>query len=511
MRITLRWKVLTFLESAIPLWAWTDEKNILFNVSPNTGLFRQFNIPVERSYVPQFLSPTVVYHQAIGKHLRTKYGIPGSRRFPYRLDLGDLGLVDLTIKVRLFHPNILSLTVRLSDVVASPNDWQADKLVTVQPLDQYKVVADIVRWTIGMALSLNHRVFRLDPSFTSHPALHLGDLCDPDEFSSQVETEAKQYVGILIRNRQWSTMADRVTTAVLEKNAEFNVKSSMEMTLVDKQGILFLSPNGQAQRGEYSKSFNRVCDLSEVARVYKLFLEKYLYIRATDEDFFDFVFAKIRSSIEEPRLNFTASVTNRHLWELWIKELALDANVRAVTANRAISDAVDAKRPYFDRLTYRWWTNPEFTYLLRDEIARGGDFDLAFLNGEESRRRVLEDFQEASRSLQANNFKAAIVMSGAIAEALLLAVLEDDPPEGVTIEQLRRESLSKYLAYASETGRITDSSVRSLLDNTLREWRNMIHPGKMIRSNMSVDQHRAEVALLCVRLLVKELRRTESV
>jgi hypothetical protein len=351
MRITLRWKVLTALQLTRPLSDWMHEKNILFNVWPNTGLFRQFSISLERSFIPQFLSPTVVYHQAIGKLLSAKYGIPGSRRFPYRIDMGDLGPADLTVKIRLFLPNILSLTVRISTITTSPHHWPPDKLVTVQPLEQYKPVADIVRWTIGMASALDHRVFGHNASFSSHPALHLAEICDPDEFSSYVHARTKEYVGILIRNRHWSTMADEIPTHVLTKNSAINVKSTAEMTLVDKQGILFLSPNGQAQQASYSRWFSRICDLSEVAHVYKLFLEKYPYIRARNEDFSDFLFAKIRSSIEEPQLGFAASVTNRHLWELWIKELALDAIVRSITSNRAISDTLDVKRSYFDRLT----------------------------------------------------------------------------------------------------------------------------------------------------------------
>lgn len=222
-----------------------SEKNIVFNVSPNVGLFRQFGVPAESSYIPQFLNPTVVYHQAISKQLSAKYGVPGSRRFPYKLDLGDLGSVELTIKPRIFLPKILSLTLRLSDVSGSADVWQTDKLVAVQPLDQYKPVADIVRWTIGMVSTLDHRAFDHHPSFTSHPALNLADLCDPEEFPNHVQDRADQYVGILIRNKNWATMANKITSEVIAKNAELNVKSSAEMTLVDKQGVLVLSAKGE--------------------------------------------------------------------------------------------------------------------------------------------------------------------------------------------------------------------------------------------------------------------------
>ncbi len=508
MRIAPRWKVLALLDPSSSQASSLIDRNILFNIEPNPGFFGQFSLPRDNSYVPLLLKPTVVYHQAIGRQLRTRYRSLDSRRFPYRLDLEDTGPTDLTIKIRLFPPCILSLTVQLSCFEMPSSRWSADKLIEIQTLSRYKLVADIVRWTIGIASSLSHQEFDRDPSYVTFPGLHIAELCEPEELFSHFQANAAFYAGVLIRNRHWSRMAERITKDVLTKNQELNVKSTAEMMLLDKQGMLFLSANDPESHGEYAKRFSRAFDICEIGLAYRLFLQHYPYVRSSNEDFFDFVFSKIRLSIEQAKAYFSHSVSNRDLWMLVGKELALAEYLRMIARNQALSDAVDRKQPYFDRLSRGWWSNPRFSLLLSTEIARSDDLDLTPIQDQAHRRRILEDFQEASRSLQANNFKAAIILSGAIVEAMLLAILEENPPPGIAVARLRREGLSNYLEYAWNVGRISDLTVRRLLDETLREWRNMIHPGKMIRSDFSVDRSRAEVALASVRMLSKELSKT---
>src|SRR5262245_42731106 len=108
--LTLRWKIISTTETELSLHA-----NTVFNITPNPGLYSQFSIPLNYGFVPYLLSPTITYHQLLSKKLKhTGWPIP-ERRFPYSISTKDFH-AKLNLQLRVFWPNILSLTVSLSDL-----------------------------------------------------------------------------------------------------------------------------------------------------------------------------------------------------------------------------------------------------------------------------------------------------------------------------------------------------------------------------------------------------------
>jgi hypothetical protein len=106
-----------------------------------------------------------------------------------------------------------------------------------------------------------------------------------------------------------------------------------------------------------------------------------------------------------------------------------------------------------------------------------------------------------------------VILGGAIAEALLLGVIEGLPVELVqsalnrlpTAKPLDRLDLDQLTKVAAELRLI--SGARVYLTHALREHRNLVHPARERKEPVEIDQRAAELALGAVRSLAAELSR----
>ena len=419
-KISLKWKIVKVLDTNSLYY----KDNIIFNASPNPGLYNQFGLPLDLSYVPQILTPTIIFHRTIKENL-TKIGIEiDDKKFPYNICIPYLNSkVLLNIKIRLFQPNILSLTVTVSNL---PSTLDALKLIEYQKINQFNPIQDIIQWTIKMATTLNHRDLNsLNTLGYKHaPVMHLEGICLPEEFQDHIQNNSSKYVGILIRNNNYETMDDKIQELVRKKNSEHNLKSYLELYLIDKQGILYLKPiETKSDETIKSKLFYKSNDLYEIAFVFAEYLSNYLSFRAHNEDLADFFLYKIRSWIEEPERVFRHSVVQKNIWKLLIIELGLKESIQAIL-KPSILNVLENKSGYFDHHLIDWWNEIDFAYLLTKQIEEAKGFRLDFLGNEELKRLIIEDYAEARRSLQGGNYKATILICGSIAEAILTAVIE---------------------------------------------------------------------------------------
>jgi hypothetical protein len=109
----------------------------------------------------------------------------------------------------------------------------------------------------------------------------------------------------------------------------------------------------------------------------------------------------------------------------------------------------------------------------------------------------MEDIREAEMCLAGNNTKAAIVMAGACVEAMMLALLEEETAESRST--LRSKSLRQYIALVREHSLVGDQGMLNVLDHSLREWRNYIHPGKVLRTGVDLTGDHAKIAVASMR------------
>jgi hypothetical protein len=501
--VIINWKVMEVLEN----WPPINAENAVFSISPNTGLFSQFSLPLNLSYIPQVLSPTITFHQVIRNLLKQKLGVVlEENKFPYKIFVPIFETsISLNLQIRLFQPNILSITVSCSSVSTT---LDAKKLIEFQRLEHLRPISDIVQWTIGLVETLDQKNFSTLQPFRYKPALFLNGVCAPEEFPSQMKNNASKYVGILIRNEQFDLMDHEITERVIQKNKNHNLKSSQEILLMDKQGLLYVTPLNTKSSNRLSERFWRAHDLFEIALVYDAFLKNYRMLRTTVEDFADFLYYKIQAWIDEHDVIFSNSVTNKHIWKLLVQELGLMASFRMVT-NDALLSTVAEKAKYFDQFSDNWWRNKDFIYLLGKTIEESKGIDFSFLENKDLIRLVIEDYSEAKRCFASRNYKATMLLCGSIAEAILTAVVKKAELPGLDIDSLYNNyNLNMLINVARDHDLIVDKNLFSLLD-PIRHYRNLIHPGVQIRKSISVDFSRARIALDTIALLIKDIKQTQ--
>lgn len=494
--ITLKWKITKVLENTPPC----HKNNIVFNISPNPGLYNQFGLsPI---YVPKFFDPTIVFQQTIKNRLKKQDIIVDDYKFPYNIYIPKLNAkVSLSVKIRLFPSNILSLTVTVSGF---PHTLDAAKLIDYQDLRQLKPISDIIQWTIGMAETLNHKNFNSLQSFNYKPTVYLEEICQSEKFQNHIEENISKYIGVLIRNYDFNAMDDKIQENILEKNKKHNLKSLQEKYLIDKQGILYITPLNKLHLKSKTAQFSKTHDLFEIAIVFGEYLSQYLSFRLLNEDLADFFIYEIQPWIENPEIVFRMSVSNETIWKLLISELKLKKLMQFVT-NPPIRSIVVNKSQYFSQFSY-WWKSPNFEYLLTKKIEKSKDLQLDFLENEDLKRLIIEDYGEAKRSLQSKNYKATILLCGSIAEAILTAVIEKARLPGINTKKLYNNfNLSKLLDIAKNHDLVIDKNIFSLID-PLRNYRNIIHPGVQLRKSISPDLSKATIALETIKLLLEDLK-----
>jgi len=371
LTLTLSWKLIKKLDSR-PL---LSSDNVVFNVGPNEGLFSQFNIPLKYGYVPQILFPTVTYHQKIKNMLNKKFGIEiDEKNYPYKIYLQQFNSnVSFNIKIRHFQPDILSLTVTLSDL---PFTLDANKLVDYQNIRHLEPISEIIRYTIGMVEALSHKNITLSEIPHSYPAVYLDGVCNPEEFQNYLNKNISRNTKILLRKYEKELVSDVIVTRINEKNREHNLSSSQEYSLIDKQGLLYLASGFQEDWKKRREMFFRTHDLFEIAVVFHKYLENYSSYRLENEHLADFLLYKIKAWVENPRIIFNKVLKNENMWTLLVSEFRLDTMLES-TMKEEIKHTISEKSSSFDFFDKDWWKRLNFEETLSNKLIENGFLPLA--------------------------------------------------------------------------------------------------------------------------------------
>lgn len=130
--------------------------------------------------------------------------------------------------------------------------------------------------------------------------------------------------------------------------------------------------------------------------------------------------------------------------------------------------------------------------------------------GDADLRKILErDYQELQRNIVTRNWKSAIILSGGSIEAVLLDLLTKNitTAQGSTKapaeNDLTRWSLNSLIDVAVEE-KMINSGVATL-SHSVRDYRNLIHPGVELRKGLKVEPEEAKIALNVLDMLIREL------
>ncbi len=128
------------------------------------------------------------------------------------------------------------------------------------------------------------------------------------------------------------------------------------------------------------------------------------------------------------------------------------------------------------------------------------DFD--FISDENFRASLISDYQELKACHEAGSLKATHVLAGSIIEALLIEYLVVTKTSVANKDVLKLD-LSEAILACVNAGVIRQST--SSLCDVIRDYRNLIHPGRMVRLKGEVTQEGANIALNIVSIVTKEV------
>lgn len=148
------------------------------------------------------------------------------------------------------------------------------------------------------------------------------------------------------------------------------------------------------------------------------------------------------------------------------------------------------------------WMSPE-----RTTAAEAADF--SFVRDGKLKGIVERDYDELQRVKAASAIKSRLILAGGLIEALLLDALQGDEPKARVAKKaedkpLDEWNLSSLIDVAVELGFISAGAQK--FGHSVREFRNLVHPGREIRFNLRVAVEEADIAEKVLGIVIRDLR-----
>ena len=127
----------------------------------------------------------------------------------------------------------------------------------------------------------------------------------------------------------------------------------------------------------------------------------------------------------------------------------------------------------------------------------------SFISDRKFRSSLANDYEELLKALHSESWKAAHVSAGSVVEALLIDYLVSLDYAKKTGKDALELDLSKAIDACKKEGVLSDRA--SGLATVIRGYRNLIHPGRVIRLKEIVDKNSAAVAKALVDMVIGEV------
>lgn len=129
-----------------------------------------------------------------------------------------------------------------------------------------------------------------------------------------------------------------------------------------------------------------------------------------------------------------------------------------------------------------------------------------FITDEDFRTSLEKDFKELNLCLQTGAYKAAVVIAGSIVEAVLIDYVIAE--NIITREDAFKLDFGKVLILCKDKKIISEKT--SDLSSVIKGYRNLIHPGRALRLNETVDKDSAEVSRALVNIVLAEVEKQKK-
>jgi len=130
-----------------------------------------------------------------------------------------------------------------------------------------------------------------------------------------------------------------------------------------------------------------------------------------------------------------------------------------------------------------------------------------FIGTREFRQSLETDYSEMSKNYEAESWKSVQVIAGSIIEAILVDYLVSTENEKRPKKDYLKLELAEAINIAKAEGALSDRT--SDLCSVIRSFRNLIHPGRMIRLKEPLpDQGSASIAKALVDIIIEEVSKS---
>ena len=133
----------------------------------------------------------------------------------------------------------------------------------------------------------------------------------------------------------------------------------------------------------------------------------------------------------------------------------------------------------------------------------------AFINEANIRRIIERDYDEIQRAYISKCWKSVIILCGRTIEAILMDLLISHDTEAKQAKSapnkpdISRWDLSELINVAVELKLVTEGVEK--LSHSIREYRNLVHPGNEIRNRLRFDAEEARISLEVLNILHRDL------
>ena len=132
-----------------------------------------------------------------------------------------------------------------------------------------------------------------------------------------------------------------------------------------------------------------------------------------------------------------------------------------------------------------------------------------FIKNAELRSILERDYQDIQNTFMARSWKAVIILCGGAIEAILLDQVSQNSASARAASSAAKEhdlnkwDLSHLIDVAVELKLITASAEK--LSDAVRSYRNLVHPGKELRSGLTFGREEATIAFQILNLIHRDL------
>jgi len=127
-----------------------------------------------------------------------------------------------------------------------------------------------------------------------------------------------------------------------------------------------------------------------------------------------------------------------------------------------------------------------------------------FISDQKFRDILERDFEELNICAKNNCVKSVLILSGSIIEAILADYFINFSTDGVNEKKILSMDLYSLIEKANNANLINQSTKE--LSTVIKNYRNLIHPGREIRKNESFDKDTGDVAKSVLNIIVKQVR-----